>query len=235
MACSLALTPASAWADPPESTSFFRDVAGDYVHFFSKGTAIWMGTGGGLALAIHAADDDIRDATQGPNTFTTALEGGSWYGQGFVQIPLGLAWWGIGHAAGSAGGADAGRDIVRAQINTATWTYALKFAVGRTRPNGDPRSFPSGHASASFATAMVLQDHYGWKAGVPAFGAAAYTALSRLTDNKHWASDVMFGAFLGMASARTVTLHLRTASVTVAPLAAPRTGGVLFIVARPAW
>lgn len=229
------LTAASASADPPETPNFFRQVGNDYLHFFSRDTAIWMSVGGGLALAIHPADEAVRDATQGPNTFTTSLEGGSWYGQGFVQVPLALAWWGIGHAAGSARGAAAGRDLTRAQILAAAWTFPIKAAVGRTRPNGDPRSFPSGHASASFATAMVLQDHYGWKAGVPAFGAAAYTALSRLTDNKHWASDVAFGAFLGMASARTVTLHLRTATVTVAPLAAPRTGGVLFTVARTGW
>ena len=64
----------------------------------------------------------------------------------------------------------------------------VEVAVDRTRPNGDPRSFPSGHAAATFATAMVLQDHYGWKVGVPFFAASTYTAMSRLTINKHWAS-----------------------------------------------
>jgi len=237
MAGALAAAPVSAQARPADdepgaAARFFKDVGGDYVHFFSKETAIWLGTGGGLALAVHPADEAIRDLTQGPSTLTTALEGGASYGNGLVQIPLAVAWWTIGHAAGSARGAEAGRDLLRAQINTASWTYALKLAIGRTRPNGDPRSFPSGHASATFATAMVLQDHYGWKAGVPAFAAAAYTATSRLTDNKHWASDVVFGAFLGMASARTATIHLRSTDVTVAPLAAPRTAGVLVRVAR---
>jgi membrane-associated phospholipid phosphatase len=237
MTGALAAAPVSAQArpsndDPGPAAQFFKDVAGDYIHFFSKDTAIWLGTGGGLALAVHPADEAIRDATQGTNTFTTSLEGGQWYGQGFVQIPVALAWWTIGHAAGSARGAAAGRDLTRAQILTAAWTFPLKIAVGRTRPNGEPRSFPSGHASASFATAMVLEDHYGWKVGVPAFAAAAYTAASRLTDNKHWASDVVFGAFLGVASARTVTIHLRKTDVTVAPQAAPRGAGVLVQVRR---
>jgi membrane-associated phospholipid phosphatase len=79
---------------------------------------------------------------------------------------------------------------------------------------------------------MVLEDHYGWKVGVPAFAAAAYTAMSRLTDNKHWASDVVFGAFIGVASARTVTIHLRKVDVTVVPQAAPRGGGVLVHLGR---
>jgi len=233
----LAAAPVSAQARHSDDESgpaaqFFKDVAGDYLHFFSKETVIWLGTGGGLALAVHPADDAIRDETQGSSTLTTTLEGGAWYGNGLAQIPLAVAWWTIGHASGSARGAAAGRDLTRVQILTADWTYPLKVAVGRTRPNGEPRSFPSGHASASFATAMVLEDHYGWKVGVPAFAAAAYTAVSRLTDNKHWASDVVFGAFLGVASARTVTIHLRKTDVTVAPQAAPGGVGVLVHVGR---
>ena len=102
-----------------------------------------------------------------------------------------------------------GRDLLRAQISVVSWTYAIKVAAQRTRPNGDPRSFPSGHASTSFATAMVLQEHFGWKAGLPAFALAAYTAASRVVANQHWASDVVFGAVVGMASGRTVTIHLR--------------------------
>ena len=130
---------------------------------------------------------------------------------------------------GSSRAADAGRDLVRAQINATTWAYALKFAVDRTRPNGDPRSFPSGHSTATFATAMVLQQHYGWKVGVPFFAAATYTAVSRLTVNKHWASDVTFGAFVGMASARTVTLHLRDARFAMTPFFVRGGGGVALV------
>jgi membrane-associated phospholipid phosphatase len=111
--------------------------------------------------------------------------------------------------------------------------YALKFMADRTRPNGDPRSFPSGHATATFATAMVLQDHYGWKLGVPTFVAATYTAISRLTENKHWASDVTMGAFVGIASARTVTLHLRDRPFALRPYAVPGGLGVQFVALEP--
>ena len=140
-----------------------------------------------------------------------------------------MGWWVTGHFMGSSRGADAGRDLVRAQINATTWAYALNYAVDRTRPNGDPRSFPSGHSTAVFATAMVLQDHYGWKVGVPFFAAATYTAISRITVNKHWASDVTMGAFVGMASARTVTLHVRNRHFALAPFAVPGGGGVALV------
>jgi membrane-associated phospholipid phosphatase len=141
-------------------------------------------------------------------------------------VPLAIGWWITGHAVDSARSADAGRDLLRAQINATSWAYAWKYAVNRTRPNGDPRSFPSGHATAAFATAMVLEDHYGWKVGVPFFAAATYTSISRLTVNKHWASDVTFGAFVGIASARTVTLHLRRERFAVMPLVTPGGGGL---------
>jgi len=224
------VSPPDAQPEPTPQGSgfgrFIRDVGGDYKHFFSPETAAWYG--GGLAAAglVHVADDEIVEALAEPTATTQALEGGAAYGNLSMQVPLALGWWIAGHAAGSARGADAGRDLVRAQISATSWTYALKYAVQRTRPNGDPRSFPSGHAAATFATAMVLQDHYGWKVGVPFFAASTYTAISRLTINKHWASDVVFGAFVGIASARTVTLHLRHQKFALVPHLAPGGGGL---------
>src|SRR5262249_31830228 len=102
----------------------------------------------------------------------------------------------------------------------------------RTRPNGDPRGFPSGHASTSFATAMVLQEHYGWMLGLPAFLIAGYTAASRVIANQHWTSDTVFGAAVGIASGRTVTIHLRETRVSLAPLPVPGGGGVLVTATR---
>ena len=55
-----------------------------------------------------------------------------------------------------------GRDLVRAQIVTQTLTQVLKYSGQRERPDGsNNKSFPSGHSSGSFATATVLQRHYG--------------------------------------------------------------------------
>jgi membrane-associated phospholipid phosphatase len=203
-----------------------RDVGGDYKHFLSKRTAYWYG--GGLAAAglVHLVDEDVAESFSDSTPTTRALEGGDKYGNVVLQLPLALGWWIAGHAAGRTHAAETGRDLVRAQISVASWTYAWKFLVNRTRPNGDPRSFPSGHAAATFATAMVVQDHYGSKLGVPFFAAATYTAVSRLTANKHWASDVTFGAFVGIASARTVTLHLRDHRFALGPLAVPGGGGL---------
>ena len=80
---------------------------------------------------------------------------------------------------------------------------------------------------------MVLQDHYGWKVGLPAFIAASYTAASRVVDNQHWTSDVVFGAALGIASARTVTIKFRESRVSIAPVVAPKSGALIVSVVRP--
>jgi membrane-associated phospholipid phosphatase len=215
---------AAAPPQPSAAKRFVLDVAGDYRHFFSKETAVWYG--GGLASAglLHLADENIRDAVG------DSFAGGRTYGGPVVQPALAAGWWIVGRAVGSTRASDAGRDLVRAQISSGTWTTVLKVTVNRTRPNGGSYSFPSGHTSATFATAMVLRAHYGWKLGAPAFAAATYTALSRIGGDEHWASDVVFGAVVGMASARTVTLHLRNTRFALGPFVAP--GGAGLTVTR---
>jgi hypothetical protein len=211
---------------------FVRDVGGDYRHFFSRDTARWLGAGGGQAFGVYAADESFRRALQTPSGPTTTLTAGQEYGGALVQFPLAASWWVVGLAIGSERGAAAGRDLVRGQISATSWTYAVKYASQRTRPNGNPRSFPSGHASSTFATAVVLQQHYGWKLGIPAFAAASYTAASRVTGNMHWASDVVFGAFLGATSGRTVTVRLRENRLSLAPLVVPAGGGIVVNILR---
>lgn len=230
----MAATVSAQSAPPGATTRFLKDVAGDYRAFVSWDSLQWFGLGGVVTLAIAEADEALQQKTEDPTaTLTRALDAGqagATYGNLTMQLPLALGWWAVSRATGHARGADAGRDLLRAQISAFSWTYAVKYAADRTRPNGDPRSFPSGHSSATFATAMVLQQHYGWKVGLPTFAAATYTAASRITVNKHWASDVAFGAVLGMVSARTVTLHLKRTPLTVSPMAV--NGGWGIIISR---
>lgn len=97
---------------------------------------------------------------------------------------------------------------------------ALKLTGHRHRPSsGDPYntwdgpsfstsnlSFPSGHSSSAFAIATVIASEYRDKAFVPplAYGIATLTALSRVNDNAHWASDVFLGAVIGYFTAKAI-------------------------------
>jgi len=141
----LAAAPAVAGAQPADdgngATRLLGDVARDYKNFLSLDTGEVLGVGGFAAGAIHAADSSIAEHVQ--TRAQTTLIGGSEYGSQYLQIPMAVAWWAIGAAAGSDRHAAAGRDLLRAQLSVVSWTYAIKLAADRTRPNGDPRGFPS--------------------------------------------------------------------------------------------
>ena len=67
-------------------------------------------------------------------------------------------------------------------------------------------SFPSGHANTVFTVATAIALQYRDIKWVPyvAYGIAGLTGLSRIYDNRHWASDVIIGAALGHFITKTV-------------------------------
>jgi len=89
-------------------------------------------------------------------------------------------------------------------------TYALKYSVNRTRPNGAPYSFPSGHTSASFSSATYIHLRYGYKKAVLPYIAATFVGWSRVEANKHYVSDVLAGAALGAFSSYFFTERKNT-------------------------
>ena len=116
---------------------------------------------------------------------------------------------------------------MRVQFLTQGITQLVKYTARRMRPDGSSRSsFPSGHASGTFASATVLQRHYGWKVGIPAFGVASYVAASRLAENKHYLSDVVFGAAIGLTAGRTVTFGMGSTRFELSPMASQGGAGV---------
>lgn len=99
--------------------------------------------------------------------------------------------------------------------------YALKFITRRERPSqtSDPNewfksgsgSFPSEHATASFAIGTVLaeagSDDYRWLRRVLGYGLGIGTSYLRLKHNQHWLSDTVAGGALGIASAQFTLNH----------------------------
>jgi membrane-associated phospholipid phosphatase len=63
-------------------------------------------------------------------------------------------------------------------------------------------SFPSGHTSHSFTMASITSELYGKNIGLISYGLATLVAISRMNDDKHYLSDVIFGAGLGTAVGR---------------------------------
>jgi undecaprenyl-diphosphatase len=101
--------------------------------------------------------------------------------------------------------AGAGWTTVRLALVTILGTNlvveALKRTVDRQRPDGEHEpansSFPSSHAANAFALAWVLSAR--WRRAAPGFIAlAAVVAFSRMYLNRHFLSDVLCGAVIGM-------------------------------------
>jgi hypothetical protein len=186
---------------------FLQQVGGDFKHFPSWDTAAWLAGGGGLSLAVHPADDDLNARLARHRGFFRA---GRHIGSGYVQGGTGLATYIIGRRIRSEKVKHLGTDLLSSQIVAQAITKAIKVSVRRERPDHSNRhSFPSGHASSTFASATVLQRHLGWKAAVPTYTIATYVAVSRMHENRHHLSDVVFGAALGIAAGRTTTRHGR--------------------------
>jgi membrane-associated phospholipid phosphatase len=103
-------------------------------------------------------------------------------------------------------------------------TIGIKVTARRQRPDGYSQSFTSGHAAMAFASATVLQKHYGWKVGIPAYAVASYVGISRVQTDRHYASDVIFGAAIGLVAGRSVTFG--SERFVLGPTGSPHGAGV---------
>lgn len=82
-------------------------------------------------------------------------------------------------------------------------TQGIKYGVDRTRPDGEQRSFPSGHTATAFMAATMLHKEYGWRSpwwSIGGYTVAAFTGVSRMMNDRHWMSDVAAGAAIGIGS-----------------------------------
>ncbi len=83
---------------------------------------------------------------------------------------------------------------------------SVKSLSKEERPDGSSNlSFPSGHTAEAFASAEFLRQEYkdvsGWY-GVAGYVTATATGMLRMYNNKHWLSDVIAGAGVGIASTK---------------------------------
>ena len=87
----------------------------------------------------------------------------------------------------------------------ALFTNAIKYSVKEMRPDGTTNnSFPSGHTATAFVAATIMHKEYGmtrspwWS--VAGYTCATTTGIMRTLNNRHWISDVLVGAGVGIIS-----------------------------------
>jgi membrane-associated phospholipid phosphatase len=207
---------------------------------------ITAGVLGATALA-YSYDKDIQHSIK-PNQnskIKSASEAGSLLGDPYIHIGAALLVYGGGIVADSPKWKQTGEMIGEALILADASTLLIKEAAGRGRPDvsrakGDFKpfgfktdydSFPSMHTSSSFAMASVLaatSESYVVKSAC--YLAASFVGFSRIYRNRHWTSDVLFGAALGELSGRTVTnFHASGKRFAISPISINNGAGLAMV------
>lgn len=195
---------------------------------------ITLGVLGALGLT-YANDTDIRNRfnRSSSKSLDKAADIGTTIGDPYLHLGFAALLYGGSIIADSAKWKEAGEMLGEALILADASTLILKEATGRGRPiatdhKGDFKpfgfknnydSFPSMHTASSFAMASVLaatSDSMAMK--ISFYSAATFVGLSRIYQNKHWASDVLLAAAMGELSGRVVTsYHVNNKKIALAP------------------
>ena len=192
-------------------------------------------------LALEPFDKQIAGELQEPSPQTNRLLQNLATDVRLVADPgsviIGTSMYAVGRIAHVKPLADLGLHGEEAIILASVVTTAIKGTVGRARPyvvrDTNPSdygfmrgfrkgnaysSFPSGHTMAAFAAAAVVANEASrwwpgsqWYVGGAMYAGAVAVGLSRMYNNKHWASDVIMGAGIGtFAGNKVVRFNHRT-------------------------
>jgi membrane-associated phospholipid phosphatase len=211
----------------PSIGRVLTDTVGSFGRLPTRTNVAWLAGGGAAALAAHPADNPLARRLPASGRVDDIFGSGSVIGGAAAQLGTAVGVYAVGRASKSGCTSAIGADLLRAQLVAQALTLGVQYSVRRERPDhGSGFAFPSGHTSVTFATAAVLQQ-FGWKAGLPAYALASYVAAQRVEANRHYLSDVIFGAAVGIVSARASSVTTKHSFVMV-PSIAPGSVGVAF-------
>ena len=209
-------------------SSLGHNLVDDIKHLPRMNTVYFLAIGGAAAAAVHPYDKQINEHFEGADAFFAP---GKYIGNTVVLLGASATTYIVGRGKKNGRLQHLGMDEIEGQLLAEGIVFGLKQAVRRERPIEDDGTqatgfaFPSGHAAATFAAATILQQHLGYRAGIPTYLVASYVAMSRLHEGVHSASDVIFGATIGIVVGRTVTWHGR--NFYASPMLLPKGGGVI--------
>ena len=148
----------------------------------------------------HTDEDPYRVKNRLLTSFHSSIDN-------YTQFaPLALA---VGlKLAGVDGRSDWGRFLASGAMGYAIMAVIvnpLKYTIKEMRPDGSSaNSFPSGHTATAFVGATILHKEYGlthspWYS-IGGYAVATATGVMRVLNNRHWVSDVLAGAGIGILS-----------------------------------
>lgn len=202
----------------------------------------------GVGGLLYVQDEAIRDYAQDHRSsfLDNLADVGTLVGYPYCVGLAGL-WGGAGYLVKNEKMKTTSLLSLESFVVANTISISFKLSTGRARPKRDRGSnsyspfsldmsdtaFPSGHATAIFSIASVFADQYQspW-AGLLAYGLAFLSAWERISDDKHWASDVFGGMVLGTVVGKSVVYldRQRDRSVSLSPMAESSTGTLGLLV-----
>lgn len=227
---SLAAPPLAAQAAPPNYSPrpLFTPADALLLGGFAAGTVLAFPFDHDIAVRLQHPDVQTRTFLRrsslvvryiaAPGSF---LIGGAMYAAGRIRDDKRLADVGlhgtealvIGNAVGGVLKVVLGR--ARPSVHENPDPSDFRLGRGLSLRSDDYQSFPSGHTIAAFAAAAAVTAEtrrywpaYTWLIGPAMYGGAALAGVSRMYDNRHWATDVITGAAIGtFAGLKVVRFH----------------------------
>lgn len=135
--------------------------------------------------------------------------------------------------------------FLKSEIIMTAMVFPLKHFIGEPRPDtGVRNSFPSGHTAQAFAAATFFHKEYGhlsvWYS-IGAYTVASSVGALRILNDRHWASDVLVGAGIGILATNLAymterkskhTHHVVLSKLKVSPIYSQRTYGMSILLTR---
>ena len=200
-----------------------------------------VSAGGLLAAgAAYATADDLHDELEDYWLADTPSDVTDVYGASSFNIPVSLGLWTLGTVQQNERLRDLGAGLTRTLTLTQIVVGPIKLAARRRRPDGsNRRSFPSGHTANAFAMARLMQRQYGNRLAFSLYALGGFTAAGRVAGSRHYVSDVIAGAAVGLIIGSSVRVsdrapadgHSPVKTLTLAPRISPG-GGLLQLTLR---
>ena len=210
-----------------DADSIDRYFIPDLAEYFSRPShwegGRWLelaGMTGGVLLTSELLDEPWKDTINKNNRRLafprTGFVGNGW-GDMSLSGPFMLGVYSYGRWTEDSRYTRAAFNMVQSVAYSGVAVTLLKIAFGRIRPDKaleetswfmGGNSFPSGHTSVAFAVSrsyLNSLDHPSLVTQGLFYGLATSTAFARTYDNRHWVSDVVAGALLGIFTADFVS------------------------------
>lgn len=164
-------------------------------------------------------EKQVRDSAHNPKNAMDFFNSATKMGELTYPAILGGGLYIGGLIAGSYEVRTTGRLMFESLALAGITTNLLKYFLGRERPNPENNnlnfkffqikdiyhSMPSGHTTVAFAVASVLADRVDrWWGYVGFYSLASLCGYSRIYMDRHWLSDVVLAAAVGIISGNTV-------------------------------